>query len=209
MRAIKRLLDVLAASAGLIVLSPVLALIAVGIFISDPGPAIFRQTRAGRGGKPFKMWKFRTMRPLRTAATGAPEGSLLAEGLTEDKAQDESDQRIFGFGRFLRRTSLDELPQLVNVLTGEMSLVGPRPTLVVQVEAYDGVQRRRLEVPPGVTGWAQVKGRNLIGWPDRIKLDVWYVDNWSLVLDLKILALTVWQALKGEGVYQGDGEASS
>lgn len=204
MRAIKRLLDALASLAGLVVLSPVLALIAIGIFVSDPGPAIFRQTRAGRGGKAFRMWKFRTMRPLRAAGTSGPEGRLLAEGLTEDKAQDESDERIFGFGRFLRRTSLDELPQLFNVLMGEMSLVGPRPTLIVQVEAYDDFQRRRLGVRPGITGWAQVKGRNLIGWPDRIKLDVWYVDNWSLWLDVRILALTVWQTLRGEGVYQGD-----
>jgi lipopolysaccharide/colanic/teichoic acid biosynthesis glycosyltransferase len=205
MRAMKRLLDVLASLAGLVVLSPVLAAIAFGIYVSDPGAAIFRQTRAGRGGRPFKMWKFRTMRPLRADGAGPTEGSLLAEGLTEDKAQDESDERIFAFGRFLRRTSLDELPQLFNVLTGEMSLVGPRPTLVVQVEAYDDFQRRRLDATPGITGWAQVKGRNLIGWPDRIKLDVWYVDNWSLWLDARILALTVWQALRGEGVYQGDG----
>ncbi|MCX7847875.1 MAG: sugar transferase [bacterium] len=183
---IKRVFDVMVAGAGLVLLSPVMGLIALWIKADSRGPIFFRQVRAGRGGKPFTIYKFRTM------VEGAEKGGYYTAA---------EDPRITRVGRFLRATSLDELPQLWNILKGEMSVVGPRPTLLYQVEQYNERQRKRLEMRPGVTGWAQVNGRNALSWPERIELDVWYVEHWSLWLDLKILMKTLVVWLRGEGVY--------
>ncbi len=188
----KRLLDLLASAVSLILLSPLLAAIAIAIRLDTPGPALYVSWRVGKGGKPFRFYKFRTM------VTGADR---LGAGL-EVEAQDS---RITHVGRWLRRASLDELPQLLNVLLGEMSLVGPRPTVASQVERYTGQQRRRLEMPPGMTGWAQVNGRNLLTWPQRIELDIWYIDHWSLALDLRILFRTLPAMVSSRGLYDADG----
>jgi undecaprenyl phosphate N,N'-diacetylbacillosamine 1-phosphate transferase len=169
-------------------LSPLLWLLAVLVRLDSPGPAFFRQVRIGRGGKPFVAIKFRSMVDKATTM-----------GLGLNVAAD--DDRITRVGHFLRNTSLDELPQLYHVLTGDMSLVGPRPTLPYQVAAYDDFQRRRLLVKPGITGWAQVNGRNSIPWEERIRLDVWYVENWSLGLDLAILLRTIKVWANQEGLY--------
>jgi undecaprenyl phosphate N,N'-diacetylbacillosamine 1-phosphate transferase len=188
----KLCLDYLGAWIGLIIISPVIYFIAIVIRIDSPGPIFFRQERIGKDGKPFMSYKFRSM-----------VDNATTMGLGINVAV--HDDRITRMGKYLRNTSLDELPQLFNVLKGEMSLVGPRPTLRYQVAAYDAVQRRRLQVKPGITGWAQINGRNAIPWEDRIKLDVWYVDNWSLGLDLKILWRTIKTVLKREGLYGPDG----
>ncbi len=185
---VKRAVDVVAAAAGLVVTAPSLAAIAVAIRLETPGPIVLRQPRVGRDGREFGMFKFRTM--VVNAHTMGP-GWLVSAG----------DPRITRVGRFLRKWSLDELPQLVNVLRGDMSIVGPRPTLRYQVEQYTPFQRRRLEVRPGITGWAQVRGRNELSWPERIELDVWYVDNRSLRLDAEILARTVPVLLRATRVY--------
>ena len=177
---------------GLILLSPIIFLIGFLIRIDSPGPIFFRQERIGRDGKPFRSYKFRSM---------VDKATTMGLGLNVSV----NDDRITRVGKFLRNTSLDELPQLFNVLKGEMSLVGPRPTLGYQVEAYDATQRRRLKVKPGITGWAQINGRNAIPWEDRIKLDVWYVDNWSLWLDFKILGRTLKTVLNREGLYGPEG----
>jgi len=167
----------LASLSGLIILSPFLILIAIAIKLDSEGPVLFIQTRAGKDGKPFRVYKFRTM--VKNAEEKGP-GYFV----------EKNDSRITRVGSFLRKYSLDELPQLINVLKGEMSLVGPRPTLMYQVEEYDDYQWRRLEVKPGITGWAQVNGRNELTWPEKIKHDVWYVDNRSFWLDLKIIFMT-------------------
>lgn len=191
-RTIKRTLDILLSLIGLIVLAIPFAVIALVIKLDSRGPVFFRQERAGKNGKGFICWKFRTM----------VEGAVN-QGLGVTVAQD--DPRITRVGRFLRNFGLDELPQLINVLQGEMSLIGPRPTFPYQVELYDEFQKRRLEVKPGITGWALVNGRNRLPWEERIKLDVWYVDHWSLWLDLKILLKTFWTVLIiREGLY-GEG----
>lgn len=182
----KRLFDILVSLAGLIVLSPLFALVALWIKLDSRGPVFFRQERVGRGGRPFTILKFRTM-----VVDADKSGFYTAE----------NDPRVTRPGRFLRKTSLDELPQLVNILRGDMSIVGPRPTLAYQVEQYSPDQRRRLEVRPGVTGWAQIHGRNTLTWPERIEYDVWYVDHYSLWLDLRILLATFGVWLRGEGVY--------
>jgi lipopolysaccharide/colanic/teichoic acid biosynthesis glycosyltransferase len=157
------------------------------------GPAFFRQERIGWGGQPFRLWKLRTMTETRVAPT-APD------------VLHKDDVRITRVGRVLRSLGLDELPQLLNVLAGEMSLVGPRPALAYQVERYDAFQHRRLEVRPGITSLAVVSGRNAISWEERIALDVWYVDHWSLGLDLRILAKTLWCVLiTRKGLYGRDG----
>ena len=196
----KRALDVAVSLAGLVVGAPLLAGAAVAIRLETEGPIILRQTRVGRNGRDFTMFKFRTM-VVDAHATGS--GWLTAE----------DDPRITRVGGFLRRSALDELPQLVNVLRGDMSIVGPRPTLRYQVEQYTPFQRRRLEVRPGLTGWAQVRGRNLLTWPERIELDIWYVDHCSLWLDAKILARTIPALFRGSSVYneaRGDwGEEST
>src|SRR5919202_2427486 len=167
----------------------VLAAIALWIWLDDGRPALIAQERAGKDGVPFRMLKFRTM--VRDALEA---GKRL--GLADPYGLMPSDPRITRSGRFLRRTSLDELPQLINVLRGEMSLVGPRPDLVDQVANYSDVDRRRLAVRPGITGWSQVHGREEIGWPERFEQDAWYVDNWSLLLDLKIVVATFTQLFR-------------
>jgi lipopolysaccharide/colanic/teichoic acid biosynthesis glycosyltransferase len=170
-----------------------LATIALAIKLDDRGPVFFRQVRIGRGGRPFRVWKFRTMSVMDVS----PKGPDL---LSRD------DSRITRVGRRLRNLGLDELPQLVNVLVGEMSLVGPRPTLAYQVEHYNSFQKRRLEARPGITSLAVVSGRNALSWNERIELDVWYIDHWSLGLDLTILFRTVWCVLvTREGLYGSDG----
>jgi lipopolysaccharide/colanic/teichoic acid biosynthesis glycosyltransferase len=178
-RLLKRIGDRLAAAILLIVLSPLLAAIALWIVIDGGRPAILAQDRAGKDGKTFRMLKYRTM---------VQNALELAAQLTDDPfGVVENDPRITRPGRFLRRSGLDELPQLWNVLRGEMSLVGPRPDLVEQAAHYTQHDRRRLTVLPGITGWSQVNGREAIGWPERIEQDIWYIDHWSLGLDLKIL----------------------
>jgi lipopolysaccharide/colanic/teichoic acid biosynthesis glycosyltransferase len=175
------------AAVGLVVLSPVLAGIAAWIAKESGRPVLFRQARAGKDGKPFSMLKFRTMVPDAIEVgreLGISDGPF---GVVAD------DPRITRSGRFLRRTSLDELPQLVNVLRGEMSLVGPRPDLLEQVANYTDGDRRRLAVKPGITGWAQIHGRDEIPWEERFELDAWYVDNWSLALDARIVVATFTQ----------------
>jgi len=180
----KRALDIGVALASLIVLSPVLALIALLIKLTSGGPVLIRQVRPGLGGRPYRLIKFRTMKDVRDSS-----GNLLPD-----------EQRLTRLGCFLRRTSLDELPELINVLKGEMSLVGPRPLLTQYLDRYTPEQARRHEVKPGITGWAQISGRNALTWEEKFKLDVWYVDHRSLALDLKILLLTPFSALRGYGV---------
>jgi lipopolysaccharide/colanic/teichoic acid biosynthesis glycosyltransferase len=176
----KRALDLAAASAALLLLSPVLGVVALAVLVADGRPVLFRQARPGLGARPFTMLKFRTMRAPR------PDEIWYATDA----------ERVTRLGRFLRATSLDELPELWNVVRGEMSLVGPRPLLVEYLDHYAPEERRRHEVRPGVTGWAAVNGRNALGFKERLALDVWYVDHWSLWLDLRILARTVWTVLR-------------
>lgn len=185
MRLIKGIGDRVVAAVGLVILSPLVAAIAVWILATMGRPIFFVQERAGRDGVPFRMWKFRSM--VNDAIAVGQRMGLTADpfGLVED------DPRITRCGRFLRRTSLDELPQLINVLLGHMSLVGPRPDVLPQVANYTAEDRKRLAVKPGITGWAQVNGRDAIDWPQRFELDRWYVAHWSLGLDLRILWLTV------------------
>ncbi len=183
-----RALDTVLAALALAVAAPVLAVAAILIRIESRGPVVFRQRRVGLDGRPFDLWKLRTMV---SGAEAMGAGIYVLEG----------DPRITRAGRMLRRFSLDELPNLVNVLRGEMAMVGPRPTVQEQVDRYTDRQRRRLEVKPGITGWAQVHGRASLPWPERIELDVWYVDNRSLLLDLKILARTARLLLTGRGLY--------
>lgn len=181
---LKRVFDVVVSAIALVALAPVMGLIALAVWRTMGRPVLFRQVRPGLHGKPFVMYKFRTMRDLRDA-----EGKLLPD-----------EMRLTPFGRWLRATSLDELPELLNVLRGEMSLVGPRPLLMEYLERYTPEQARRHEVKPGITGWAQIHGRNNLSWDERFKLDVWYVDNWSLWLDVKILWRTLWMVLRREGI---------
>jgi lipopolysaccharide/colanic/teichoic acid biosynthesis glycosyltransferase len=189
--ALKHLADRVLALAALALLSPLIAVIAWRIRREDGGPVFFRQRRAGKDGRPFEVWKFRSMM---VGADRVGLGLNIAEG----------DERITRTGHLLRNWSLDELPQLINVARGEMSLVGPRPGLVDQAERYDATQRRRLEMRPGLTGWAQVNGRNLLSWEERIVLDVSYVEHWSLGLDLEILRRTLGVVIRREGLF-GDG----
>jgi lipopolysaccharide/colanic/teichoic acid biosynthesis glycosyltransferase len=186
-----RALDVALAAALLVVTAPLLALAALAIRLESRGPVFYRQLRVGRDGEPFELWKLRTMVP---GAESMGAGIYVVEG----------DPRITRTGRLLRRFSLDELPNLVNVLRGEMSIVGPRPTVQEQVDRYTDRQRRRLEVKPGITGWAQINGRTSLPWPERIELDVWYVEHRSLWLDLRILARTARMLATGHGLYSED-----
>jgi lipopolysaccharide/colanic/teichoic acid biosynthesis glycosyltransferase len=186
-----RALDVTVAVAALALAAPLLAIAAVAIRLESRGPVLYRQRRVGRGGQPFELWKLRTMVP-RAETMGA--GVYVLEG----------DPRITRVGRLLRRFSLDELPNLVNVLKGDMAIVGPRPTVQEQVDRYTDRQRCRLEVKPGITGWAQVNGRTSLPWPERIELDVWYVEHRSLWLDLRILAKTARMLATGHGLYSED-----
>lgn len=182
--AMKRLLDLSVALPVIVLLTPVMLTIAVAVAANLGTPVLFRQLRPGLGGKPFTMVKFRTMADKRKA-----DGRLLPDS-----------ERLTRFGRFLRSTSLDELPELLNVLTGEMSLVGPRPLLMHYLSLYSPIQARRHEVRPGITGWAQINGRNAVSWDEKLAMDVWYVDNWSLGLDLKILASTFMSAVRRQGI---------
>jgi lipopolysaccharide/colanic/teichoic acid biosynthesis glycosyltransferase len=189
--AAKRALDLLLGGLGALLSAPLVALAALAIRLESPGAPIYRQTRVGKAGRPFQICKLRTM--VRGAEfTGA--GLAIQEG----------DDRITRVGAFLRRTSLDELPNLWNVVRGEMSIVGPRPTVQVQVDQYTERQRGRLGVKPGITGWAQVNGRASLPWSERIELDLWYVEHCSLKLDLQILARTARMVLSGDGLYKGE-----
>jgi len=181
---IKRSIDILVSSMLLVLLAPLLALIALLVLLDSGRPVLFVQVRPGYKGKPFRMYKFRTMKDLRDSS-----GNLLPD-----------ETRITRIGNFLRATSLDELPELFNVVKGDMSLVGPRPLLMEYLPLYTPRQARRHEMKPGITGLAQVSGRNLLTWEEKFELDVYYVDHWSLWLDFKILFLTVWKVLKREGI---------
>ena len=189
MRAVKAIADRVAAAVALLLLSPLLAAITLWIWLDDGRPALIAQERAGRNGSPFRMLKFRTM-----VVDAIEAGKRL--GLEDPWGLVPDDPRVTRSGRVLRRTSLDELPQLLNVLKGEMSLVGPRPDLVDQVANYSERDRRRLSVLPGITGWSQVHGREEIGWPERFEQDAWYIENWSLRLDTKIVIATFTQLFR-------------
>lgn len=189
---IKRLFDIVASGAGIIAVSPVLAGAAVGVRLKLGAPVLFRQQRPGKGGEPFTIYKFRTMTDERGS-----DGELLPD-----------EERLGKFGQFLRSTSIDELPELFNVLKGDMSLVGPRPLLMRYLSLYTEEQARRHEVRPGITGWAQVNGRNALSWEEKFEFDVWYVDNHSMWLDLKILAMTLWKVFRRDGISQ-EGEATA
>lgn len=187
----KRLLDATVAAVCLLILTPLMLVIALMVRLVLGAPVLYRQVRPGLRGEPFTIYKFRSMREAEDS-----DGRPLPDA-----------ERLGGFGKLLRSTSLDELPELWNVLKGDMSLVGPRPLLVEYLPLYSPEQRRRHDVRPGLTGWAQVKGRNSLSWEDRFELDVWYVDNRSMWLDLKILAMTLWQVLRRTGINQ-DGEVT-
>jgi lipopolysaccharide/colanic/teichoic acid biosynthesis glycosyltransferase len=190
---LKRLIDVLLSFIGLVLLAVPFAIIALAIKLDSKGSLFFRQERVGKDGRSFKVWKFRTM------VVGA-----VRKGLGHNVAKDDS--RITRIGAVLRNWGLDELPQLINVFVNEMSLVGPRPTLHYQVEHYNDFQRHRLKMKPGITSLAVVSGRNALSWKERIKLDVWYVEHWSLWADIKILFKTLWTVLvTHEGLYGEDG----
>ncbi len=182
----KRTFDLLATTVGGIVLSPFLLVVAALVRIFLGRPVLFRQRRPGHRGEPFLVYKFRTM----TSRTG-PDGCLLPDA-----------ERLTRLGRVLRSTSIDDLPQLFNILRGEMSLVGPRPLLMQYLDRYSPEQMRRHAVLPGITGWAQVNGRNALTWEEKFRLDVWYVDHWSFWLDMRILLLTLWKVLRREGISQ-------
>jgi sugar transferase EpsL len=182
----KRALDLLLTTVGLIVISPLLLLLALLVAAAHGRPLLFRQRRPGLGGQPFTIYKLRSMRE----AHGA-DGQALPDR-----------ERLTGFGRALRSLSLDELPELFNVLRGEMSLVGPRPLLMQYLDRYSAEQARRHMVLPGITGWAQIHGRNAVTWEEKFRLDVWYVDHWSLWLDVKILLITLWKVVSRQGISQ-------
>ena len=186
-----RVFDILTAGVLLVLGSPVLLGAVVAIRLESRGPAFYRQRRVGKDGEPFELWKLRTMVP---GAEAMGAGIYVLEG----------DPRITRVGGLLRRFSIDELPNLFNVLKGDMAIVGPRPTIQAQVDRYTDRQRRRLEVKPGITGWAQVNGRSSLPWPERIELDVWYVDHRSARLDLRILAKTARMLATGHGLYSED-----
>jgi len=188
---VSRAFDIAIAAALLVVSSPILLAALIAVRLESRGSPIYRQLRVGKDGRPFEMLKLRTM------VSGAEQ---IGAGL----AVNQGDARITRTGALLRRFSLDELPNLWNVLRGEMAAVGPRPTIRAQVDQYTERQRRRLEVKPGITGWAQVNGRASLPWHDRIELDVWYVDQRSLRLDIKILAMTARMLVTGHGLYKGE-----
>jgi lipopolysaccharide/colanic/teichoic acid biosynthesis glycosyltransferase len=189
--AVKRAIDVVGASIGLVVAAPILAVAAVVILVEDGPPILFTQRRPGLRGRPFRILKLRTMVK---GATGLGAGLAVNAG----------DERILRAGDFMRKTGIDELPQLWNVLRGEMSLVGPRPTLQEQVDRYTPHQRKRLDVKPGITGWSQIQGRTSIPWSQRIEIDVWYAEHWTVGLDLRILVLTVRQLMRPAETYKGE-----
>lgn len=188
----KRILDFIASLIGLLVLSPVFIIVTIGLFLANQGKPFFFQRRPGKDGKMFNIIKFKTMNDKR-----CPAGNLLSDEL-----------RLTKIGAFVRKTSLDEIPQLINVLKGEMSLIGPRPLLPEYLNLYNDFQRRRNDVKPGITGWAQVNGRNTIRWEQKFEYDVWYVDHLNFLLDIKILLLTVKKVFLSEGITQ-EGHVSS
>jgi lipopolysaccharide/colanic/teichoic acid biosynthesis glycosyltransferase len=181
---LKRLIDIVGSLIGLALSSPLIIVISIIIYFTMGRPIFFKQVRPGLKGKPFVIYKFRTMLDLRDE-----KGNLLPD-----------EKRLTTIGKFLRSTTLDELPEFWNVLKGDMSLVGPRPLLMEYLDRYTPEQARRHNVKPGMTGWAQVNGRNAISWEERFKLDVWYVDNWNILLDLKIILLTILKVLRREGI---------
>lgn len=187
----KRVVDILGAGLGLVIFAPVMLGVALVVRAKLGSPVLFPQQRPGQGGKAFTLYKFRTMLDARDK-----QGNLLPD-----------EKRLTPLGQFLRRASLDELPELFNVLKGDMSLVGPRPLLMQYLSRYTAEQARRHEVKPGLTGWAQINGRNALSWEDKFKLDVWYVDHRTFWLDIKIILITVWKVLKREGISQ-DGQAT-
>ena len=187
----KRALDLAIAGPLALISAPVVGLAALAVRLESHGHPIYRQTRVGKDGHVFEVLKLRTM------VSGA-------EHMGAGMAVDEGDTRITRVGAFLRRTSIDELPNMINVLRGEMSLIGPRPTIQVQVDQYTDRQRRRLDARPGLSGWAQVNGRASLPWPERIELDLWYLEHASLRLDLRILVLTARMAVTGHGLYRGE-----
>lgn len=189
---IKRLIDITAAASGLLILAPLMSFIGAAIYLSMGSPIFFRQTRPGKDGKPFEMIKFRTMTDSRSNS-----GDILP-----DK------DRLTILGSFLRSTSMDELPELLNVLKGDMSIVGPRPLLMEYVPLYTADQYRRMAIRPGITGWAQINGRNTLSWEQKFDLDTWYVDNQSTLLDIKIIFLTFIKIISREGI-NSEGEATA
>lgn len=182
----KRIFDLTLTTPGLLVISPLILGLAILVWIKHGWPILFCQSRPGYQGKAFIVCKFRSM-----TNDSDIQGNLLPD-----------EQRLTRFGRFLRSTSLDELPELFNVLRGEMSLVGPRPLLMQYLDRYSHEQARRHNVAPGITGWSQINGRNALTWEDKFRLDIWYVDHWSFWLDIKILALTLWKVIRREGISQ-------
>ncbi|MCC6260141.1 MAG: sugar transferase [Anaerolineales bacterium] len=188
----KRIFDIIFSLCAIVCLAPILLLIVILIRIFIGKPILFKQQRPGYQAQPFYIYKFRTMTNRRD-----PSGNLLPDA-----------ERLTPLGQFLRKLSLDELPELFNILRGEMSLVGPRPLLMQYLPLYSPEQARRHNLPPGLTGWAQINGRNAIAWPEKFKLDVWYIEHWSFGLDLKIIFLTVWKVLKREGISQS-GQATT
>ncbi|WP_455596511.1 sugar transferase [Cloacibacillus porcorum] len=190
-RILKRIFDLSGAAIGILVFSPILLWTAYKITREMGRPVFFNRKRAGKEGKPFKLYKFRTMTDAKDK-----NGELLPDA-----------ERLTPLGQKIRSSSIDELPQLINVLKGEMSLVGPRPLLLEYVPLYDKDQKRRLDVPQGITGWAQINGRNAITWEEKFKNDIWYIDNWSFLLDMKIILMTIQKVLKHEGI-SAEGEAT-
>lgn len=188
----KPIIDFTLALIGFLILSPIFIFVSIGLFFANQGKPFFFQLRPGKDGKIFKIIKFKTMNDKKDA-----HGRLLPDG-----------DRLTKVGSFVRKTSLDEIPQLINVLKGDMSLIGPRPLLPAYLELYNDFQRRRNEVKPGITGWAQVNGRNSISWEKKFEYDVWYVDHISFLLDLKILVMTVLKVFKSEGINE-EGQATS
>ncbi|EOU1828655.1 sugar transferase [Clostridium perfringens] len=188
---IKRTFDIIASLGGLIVFSPIIIVVAILVRVNLGSPILFTQDRVGKNNKIFKMMKFRTMK----------------DGVDKDGKLLPDSERLTNFGKILRSTSLDELPELINILKGDMSLIGPRPLLIEYLPLYSEEQKRRHNVLPGLTGWAQVNGRNSISWGEKFKLDVYYVNNWSLGLDLKIFFLTFYKLFNREGINQ-DGEST-
>lgn len=187
---IKRTFDIIAALGGLIVFSPIIIVVAILVRVKLGSPILFTQNRVGKNNKIFKMMKFRTMKD------GVDKyGDLLPDS-----------ERLTNFGKILRSTSLDELPELINILKGDMSLIGPRPLLVEYLPLYSEEQKRRHDVLPGLTGWAQINGRNTISWREKFKFDVWYVENWSLKLDMQIFFLTIYKVLKRNDIDQNENE---
>jgi lipopolysaccharide/colanic/teichoic acid biosynthesis glycosyltransferase len=185
---IKRTLDLIIAFVGLVIVSPILVIISIGLYFANSGKPFFFQLRPGKNAKLFKIVKFKTMNDKKDKA-----GALLPDA-----------QRLTTIGAFVRKTSLDELPQLLNVLRGEMSLIGPRPLLPQYLPLYSVLQNRRHELRPGITGWAQVNGRNALSWNQKFEYDVWYVDNVSFVLDIKIIVKTLLKVIKSDGIGSAD-----